>query len=175
MEKGRKKSKDVGLCSIMGKIFIGVIGSSEVNEKIARIAFEVGKEIASRGGILVCGGLGGIMENAARGAKEGGGLTIGILPGDSPHEANPYIDIAIPTGMGEARNIIIIRTVRVVIAISGEYGTLSEIGFALRLGKPVIGLYSWELAKAGKKIPAVIPVRTAGEAVEKAISIARSF
>jgi len=121
--------------------FIGVIGmDGEISEDIRRIAEEVGREIAKRGGILVCGGKGGVMEAVAKGAKQNGGITIGILPGKSRSEANPYIDIAIPTGIGRARNLIVVNSSDVIIAISGGPGTLSEMGLALAEGKPVIAI-----------------------------------
>ncbi|RMF87066.1 MAG: TIGR00725 family protein, partial [Nitrospinota bacterium] len=121
--------------------------------------------IAIRGAILVCGGLGGVMEAAARGAREGGGLTVGILPGCEATEANPYIDIPIVTGMSHARNLLIVRTAEVVIALPGEYGTLSEIALALKIGRPVVGLHTWSLDQA------ILQVSTPQEAVEKAFAL----
>jgi hypothetical protein len=154
--------------------FIGVIGTDgEISEDIRKIAEEVGREIAKRGGILVCGGKGGVMEAAAKGAKQNGGITIGILPGKSRSEANPYIDIAIPTGIGRARNLIVVNSSDVVIAISGGPGTLSEIGLALAEEKPVIAIKtSGGVATllSGKKIrdKTIIEAESPKEAVEKA-------
>lgn len=142
--------------------YIGIIGASEISADIERLAWEVGYEIGKRDGILVCGGLGGVMEAACRGAKQAGGTTIGILPGFDRNEANPNIDFAIPTGLHEARNLLIIRTSDVLIAIAGGLGTLSEIAFALKSEKSVIGLETWNL-----DLP-LIQVKTAQEAVEKA-------
>ncbi|RKZ20667.1 TIGR00725 family protein [bacterium] len=141
---------------------IGVIGGSQVSSEIYRLAYEVGREIGKRGHILVNGGLSGVMEASAKGAKEEGGLVVGILPGHSKESANPWVDIPVVTGMGEARNVIIVRTSDVLIAIDGRYGTLSEIAFALVFGKPVIGLRTWEC-----DFP-IIRVETPGQAVEEA-------
>jgi len=152
---------------------IAVIGASRCSKKIAQIAEDVGRELARRGVTLVCGGLGGVMEAACRGAKMEGGTTIGILPGTSRHEANPYVDIPIVTGMGEARNIIVVRSAQAAIAVSGEYGTLSEIAYALKLGIPVIGLGTWQLAKEGREVRDIVVAETPKEAVEKAIALAR--
>jgi uncharacterized protein (TIGR00725 family) len=108
-------------------------------------AAEVGRLIAERGAVLVCGGRGGAMEAACRGAKEVGGLTVGILPGPDRSEANPFVDVVLPTGLGEARNALVVAAADVVIAIGGGYGTLSEIALALKVGKRVIGLGTWEI------------------------------
>jgi len=152
---------------------IAVIGASRCSKETAQIAEDVGRELAKRGVTLVCGGLGGVMEAACRGAKMEGGTTIGILPGTSRHEANPYVDIPIVTGMGEARNIIVVRSAQAAIAVSGEYGTLSEIAYALKLGIPVIGLGTWQLAKEGREVRDIVVAETPKEAVEKAIALAR--
>ncbi len=141
---------------------IGVIGGSRCSTEIAELAEEVGREIGKRGAVLICGGLGGVMEFASKGAKEVGGLTVGILPGTSKEEANGYIDISIVTGMGHSRNVVIAHSSDSMIAISGEHGTLSEIAIGLKLKKTVIGLRTWE-------IEGVIQAKTAAEAVEKAI------
>lgn len=154
------------------KIIIGVIGSSSTTPEEELLAEEVGKKLAERGIIIMCGGLGGVMNATCRGAKLAGGVTIGILPGTSKKDANPYIDIPIPTGIGEARNLIIIRASSSIIAISGGYGTLSEIAFALKLGIPVIGLKTWELWKISKEPINIIQTETAEDAVNKAIELA---
>jgi uncharacterized protein (TIGR00725 family) len=140
---------------------IGIIGAGSCDEKISRIAEEMGRRVAESGAALVCGGLGGVMEAASKGAKESGGLTIGILPGFNKDEANPYIDIPIVTGLSHARNVIVVRSADVVIAISGGYGTLSEIALALKMGKPVIGIGTWE------GIDGVIRVKSPEEAMKK--------
>jgi len=146
----------------VGKTIIGVIGGRRTKKRLLDVAEEVGRLIAENGFMLVCGGLGGVMEAVSRGAKGAGGITIGILPQDTKEHANPYIDIPIPTGFGIGRNIIIARTADVIIAIDGEYGTLSEIAFALQLGKPVIGIDTWD-------IEGVIRAEDAEDAVRKAI------
>jgi uncharacterized protein (TIGR00725 family) len=122
---------------------IGVIGSRKCDSDTADIAYQVGFEIARQGGILLCGGLGGVMEAASKGASAADGLTIGLLPGMSHEEANPYINIAIPTGLDHARNVLIARASHGLIAVSGGYGTLSEIALALKMGKTVVGLNTW--------------------------------
>ena len=131
---------------------LSVIGGSEASEEEYRMAEEVGRLAARRGYGIVCGGRGGVMEAVCRGAKSVGGLTVGILPGHTPDEANPWVDVAIPTGMGEARNALVVSAGEAVIAIGGEYGTLSEIALALKMGKKVVGLRSWELCKNGGKL-----------------------
>ncbi len=152
-------------------MIIAVIGASRCSKEMARRAQEVGRELAKRGATLVCGGLGGVMEAACRGAKEEGGLTIGILPGLSHHEANPYVDIPIVTGLGEARNVIVVRTAQAVIAVGGEYGTLSEIAYALKMGRPVVGLNTWQLAKDGRPREDIVEVSTPVEAVQRALAL----
>ncbi len=127
------------------KCYIGVIGQSSCDEKLYQMAYEVGKEIARRGAVLVCGGLGGVMEAACRGAKDANGVTVGILPGFSVVDANPFVDIAVATGLGEARNLIIVHTASALVACGGQAGTLSEIAFALRAGKILAGLATWRI------------------------------
>jgi uncharacterized protein (TIGR00725 family) len=105
----------------------------------------VGRELAARGAVVVCGGLGGVMEAACRGAKEAGGLTVGILPGTDRVAANAFVEVAIPTGLGEARNALVVRAADALIAVGGGYGTLSEIALALKAGKRVVGLGSWDI------------------------------
>lgn len=131
--------------------YIAVAGPADASAEVAETAYEVGAALARAGALVVCGGLGGAMQAACRGAKEAGGTTIGILPGSSRDDANPFIDVAVPTGMGEARNALVVRAADAVIAIGGGYGTLSEIALALKMGKPVVGLGSWELARLGTK------------------------
>lgn len=148
------------------KTIIGVIGESEFSDPAHdRLAEEVGRLIASAGYLLVCGGLTGVMESACRGAKAAGGTTIGILPGADRAEANPFVDVPIPTGMGQMRNVAIVLTADALIAVGGGFGTLSEIGHALRCGKPVIGLRTWEASRAGQRAP-ILVVETAQQAVD---------
>ena len=125
--------------------YVGVIGQGECDDELALIAEEVGRRIAEAGAVLVCGGMGGVMAAACRGAKQAGGLTIGILPGTDRAEANEWVDVAIATGVNEARNLAVVRTSDVLIAVGGSYGTLSEIGFALKAGKRVVGLQTWDI------------------------------
>ncbi|MFH0813429.1 MAG: TIGR00725 family protein, partial [Pseudomonadota bacterium] len=125
---------------------IGVIGNSACSDEVINLAEKVGEEVAKRKGILICGGLTGVMEGAARGAKKAGGLTVGILPGNRDSDANPFIDIPIVTGLGYARNIIVVQSSEVVIAIGGKYGTLSEIAYALQFNIPVVGLQTWDIS-----------------------------
>lgn len=132
---------------------IAVIGAGEANAAEQRLAFEAGLEIGRRGHTLVCGGRGGVMREACRGAREAGGRTIGILPGADRSEANEFVDFAIVTGLGEARNTIVVRTADALIAIGGRYGTLSEIAFAFICGKPVAGLRTWQLSAPDGSIP----------------------
>jgi hypothetical protein len=129
---------------------IAVIGAARCTPAQAAAAEEVGRRLAESGATLLCGGLGGVMEAACRGAHAAGGLTVGFLPGLDRSEANLHLDLALPTGLGEARNLLIIRAAQAVIAIGGEYGTLSEIAFALRSRTPVFGLDTWQLARQGQ-------------------------
>ncbi len=135
----------------MKNINIAVVGGHKCSKKIYRIAEEVGGLIAQQGWILICGGRTGVMEAACKGAKKQGGLTVGILPGSNGGDANKYVDVKIPTGLGYARNILVVRATDAVIAISGEYGTLSEIVFAFNEKKPIVGIDTWEI-KGIKKV-----------------------
>jgi uncharacterized protein (TIGR00725 family) len=144
------------------KIRIGVIGGAKPDDKFRKIAFEVGQLIAEKGAILVCGGLSGVMEAAARGAKTAGGVSVGILPGNSPEDANRYIDVPIATGMGYSRNSLLVMNSDVLIAIDGEYGTLSEIAYGCVHEKKIFGIGTWD-------IEGVTPVKTAEQAVDLAI------
>lgn len=154
------------------KPIIAVIGGSRPNKKEKELAFQVGKELALHGAITICGGLGGVMEAACKGARESGGLTIGILPGNSPDAANEYVEIPIVTGLGYARNIAVVKSAGAVIAVGGAYGTLSEISHALQGGIPVIGLTTWQLTRRGRKDKSIIAAADAKDAVDKALSAA---
>ena len=129
--------------SMRQKLIIGVIGAGNATSLALDNAYQVGRLIAERGAVLVCGGLGGVMEAASRGCVEAGGDVLGILPGDSAATANPYVTLPIITAMGHARNIIIAQTANALVAIGGEYGTLSEIAISLKIEKPVVQLDSW--------------------------------
>jgi uncharacterized protein (TIGR00725 family) len=158
----------------MEKKFVAVIGGGQCSKEEAKQAEEVGRELARRGAILVCGGLGGIMEAACRGASQEGGTTIGILPGDKSKAANPYVQIPIVTSLGEARNVIVVKSAQAVIAIGGSYGTLSEISYALKNGVPVIGLNTWSLSRNGRQDKSIIPVQSPTQAVDKALDLVTS-
>jgi uncharacterized protein (TIGR00725 family) len=141
--------------------YIAVIGSGEANEEEARLAEAVGGAIGRAGAVLVCGGLGGVMEAACKGAKAAGGTTLGIVPGSDRNTANEFVDVVVATGIGESRNAIIVATADALIAVGGEYGTLSEIALALRAGKPVVGLATWGLVR-----PAIKPFKDRSGIVE---------
>jgi uncharacterized protein (TIGR00725 family) len=156
-------------------VYVAVCGPDPAAPEVAGQAEEIGRLLAKAGAILVCGGLGGIMEAAARGVQVEGGTSIGILPGSSRSAANPHITFSIPTGMGEMRNALIIRAADVVIAVAGEFGTLSEIALALKTGVPVVGLGTWELSKPGRMVAdPIVRASTAEEAVAHALRLARA-
>jgi len=156
--------------SVDGRAIVAVVGGGECTSDEACLAEAVGRGLGAAGAVLICGGGGGVMAAACRGARAEGGLTIGILPGISPSEANPDVVIPIVTGIGEARNLIIVRTARAVIAVGGEFGTLSEIAFALKLRRPVIGLRTWELSREGRPCEAILRAKTPEEAVRMALA-----
>ncbi len=157
------------------KLMIGVIGGGNTaSEEGLRMAEEVGYLTARADAVLICGGLNGVMQAAAKGAKRGGGLTLGILPTGNKADANPYIDLPVATAMSTARNLVIVRTADALIAINGSYGTLSEMAHAFDLGKTVFALHTWPLAKAGVEPHLLVPVSTPREAVDRALEYARS-
>lgn len=147
---------------------IAVVGSSAPSDVAAAHAVAVGAAVARAGAILVTGGLGGIMEAACRGARDQGGLTLGILPGPSKTDANPYVDCAVPTGLGDFRNYLVVAAADAVIALEGRFGTLSEIAMALTLGKAVIGVGTWE-------IEGIRNARDPEEAVRLALDAAQRY
>ena len=136
---------------------VAVIGGAKCGDDVRKMAYELGKKLAEEGHTLICGGLGGVMEAVCCGANDGGGAAVGILPGEKD-EANSWVSIAVATGMGHARNVVIVKSADAVIALPGEYGTLSEMALALKMGKKVISLHSWA-------IPGVVTAKTAEEAV----------
>ena len=154
-------------------MIIAVIGDSSCSPEEAKLAESVGGLLAQRGATIVCGGLGGVMEAVCRGAKSKGGLTVGILPGKNSNMANPWVDIPVVTGIGEARNVAVVTSAQAVIAIGGGYGTLSEIAYALKSSIPVIGLNTWSLSRNGREDDSIIRAHSATEAVDKAISLAK--
>jgi uncharacterized protein (TIGR00725 family) len=145
---------------------VAVCGESDPQTPLKDLAFELGRGIAGRNAVLVCGGLTGVMEHAARGARAAGGLTVGLLPGDDPNEANEYIDVAIATGLGHARNAILARTADGVVAVGGGLGTLSEIALALRNGRPAIGIKTWHFDRPSRTEPQLPVADNAAEALD---------
>jgi hypothetical protein len=148
------------------RIQIAVIGGGSCSQQVRQLAEEVGSEVARRGAILICGGLGGVMDAAAWGARNAGGLTVGIIPTYDATSASRWLDVVVATGFGHGRNVIVAASGEAVIGLPGEHGTASEIALALTLGRRVIGLGAWE------EHPGVIPARSAHEAVDKAIAAA---
>jgi len=153
--------------------YIGVIGERVCNQRNRQTAEEVGRLIAESGAVLVCGGLGGVMEAASHGAMLAKGVVLGILPGPSREEANPYLTLSVVTGMGEGRNIILVRSCDAIIAIGGSYGTLSEIAFAHKLDIPVVGIDTWSLKKEGQIDRKIIQISDRNEAVSTALELAQ--
>jgi uncharacterized protein (TIGR00725 family) len=154
-------------------IHVGVVGEGQCSRRVARDAERVGRAVARAGAVLLCGGLSGVMEAASRGAAEAGGTVVGLLPGFSRADANRWVTIPIVTGMDQARNVILVRSADVVIALGGMYGTLSEIALALKFGTPVVGLGTWRLAQPqGRRVPLVI-ARSPEDAVTRALRAAR--
>jgi len=149
--------------------YVAVIGPATGTDLERRAAEEVGRLLAEAGAVLVCGGLGGVMEAASRGSERAGGVVVGILPGDDRRDANPHVSVVLPTGMGEARNALIARTADAVIAVGGEYGTLSEIALALKMGKRVVGLDTWSLTRTGLAEDPIRRASTPEEAVALAL------
>jgi uncharacterized protein (TIGR00725 family) len=145
---------------------VAVCGESDPRTSLAELAFELGRGIAERDAVLICGGLTGVMEHAARGARAAGGLTIGLLPGDEPSAANQYVDLAIATGLGDARNAILAGTADGVVALGGGLGTLSEIALALRNRRPVIGIRTWRFDRDGRTEPELPTAANPHEALE---------
>lgn len=145
---------------------VAVVGAGDADEDTRSLAEGVGREIAKAGYWLVCGGRGGVMEAASRGARKTGGMTIGILPGTDRNDANPHIELPIITDMGEGRNLLVVRNADAVIAVGGEWGTLSEIAFARKIGKPVVGLRTWSLQKPDNSpVDDITEVETPEEAI----------
>ena len=153
------------------EVIVAVIGTRQPSPEESKLAEEVGRELAKNGVALICGGLGGVMEDACRGAVAEGGLTIGVIPGEDRKSANPYVQIPIVTDIGYARNVIIVKSAQAVIAVGGGYGTLTEIGYALDGKKPVIGLKTWKLSRNNHMDKSIIRAYNAKEAVNKALKL----
>lgn len=149
--------------------YIAVVGASVADESLYETAREVGRLLGERGAVVLTGGLGGVMEASCRGAKGAGATTVAILPSLDRADANEFVDLAIPTGMGEMRNALIVRAADAVIAVGGEFGTLSEVAFALRTNVPVVGLGTWELSKKGEPVEAFLTVASPLDAVDQAL------
>lgn len=151
---------------------MAVVGAGDEGPE-CEAAEEVGRRLAEGGAVLVCGGLGGVMAAACRGAKAGGGLTVGILPGEDRRAANRWVDVAVATGLGEARNALVVRAADALVAVGGGYGALSEIALALKIGRPVVGLLTWRLTRGGgERDTGIIAVDTPAEAAATALRLA---
>ena len=149
-------------------VYIAVIGGSDVGPETAALAREVGREVAGRGAVLLCGGLGGVMAAAAQGAGDAGGVSLGILPGGDRRRANPFLTYAIATNLGHARNVLIAHSADALIAVDGSYGTISEAAIALKLGKPVIALHvTWDLPGLQRAASPAEAVALAWEAMKR--------
>lgn len=145
---------------------IACVGAASCTPQEAEIAHSLGRLLAQEGFGVICGGRGGVMEAVSQGAHEAGGVVLGLLPGDDAKQGNPFLTFALPTGMGEARNALIVRAAQAVVAIGGGYGTLSEIALALKMGKPVIGIGAWQASSAAGKPLEIERVDSAAQAVE---------
>jgi uncharacterized protein (TIGR00725 family) len=156
-----------------GPMHVAVVGPGTADPELEEVAFEVGRRLGERGAVVVGGGLGGVMAAACRGAGETGGRTVGILPGHDRGAANPHVETAIPTGLGEARNTLVVRAADAIIAVGGGYGTLSEIAFALKTDVPVVGVGTWELTRGdGTRDDGIVVVDDAASAVDTALRLA---
>jgi uncharacterized protein (TIGR00725 family) len=150
--------------------WIAVIGPGRASPEEQAAAEEVGAEVAGAGAVLVCGGLGGVMEAACRGARSRGGMTVGLLRGLDRGEANGWVQVAVPTGLGEARNALVVRAADALVAVGGAWGTLSEIALAMKTGVPVVGLGPWELARGGEAVEGITAMDSPSEAVAQALA-----
>jgi uncharacterized protein (TIGR00725 family) len=150
-------------------VYVGVVGPAGASPEEEATAEAVGRLLGERGAIVVCGGLGGVMAAACRGARGAGGTTVGILPGEDRSAANEWVDVAVPTGLGEARNALVVRAADAMIAIGGEFGTLSEVALALKTGVPVVGIGTWTLDRPGGVTDPILRATDANEAVEIAL------
>ena len=154
------------------KPYVAVCGPGIANAQESAWAEEIGRRLAEAEAIVVCGGISGVMDDVARGASRSGGTVIGLLPGPDRAGASPHLTVSVPTGMGETRNALVVRAADAVIAVTGEWGTLSEIALALKMGRPVVGLATWELAKDGRPVEGIVRAATPEEAVARALELA---
>ncbi|HXW32566.1 MAG TPA: TIGR00725 family protein [Acidimicrobiales bacterium] len=148
---------------------VAVVGAGAAGDEELELAARVGSALAEGGAVVVCGGLGGVMAAAAAGARRSGGTSIGIVPGPDRRQANEFVDVALATGMGEGRNVLVVRNADALVAVGGEFGTLSEVALALQAGIPVVGLGTWELSKGGRPVEAVLVAATPEEAAAMAL------
>jgi uncharacterized protein (TIGR00725 family) len=156
-------------------VYVAVCGPAEATARESEWAEEVGRRIALAGAVLVCGGLGGVMDSAAAGCAAAGGTSVGVLPGDTRAGASRHLTVAVATGMGEARNALVARASDALIAIAGEFGTLSEIALALKMGKPVVGLGTWTLHRERDGGDPIVRASSAEEAVASALRALGTF
>jgi uncharacterized protein (TIGR00725 family) len=155
------------------ELYVAVCGPGIADAQESAWAEEIGRRLGEAGAIVVCGGMTGAMDDVARGAATAGGTVVGILPGPDRTGASSHLTVSVPTGMGETRNALVVRAADAVIAVSGEWGTLSEIALALKMGRPVVGLATWELAKGGSPVEGIVRATTPEEAVARALELAR--
>jgi uncharacterized protein (TIGR00725 family) len=154
---------------LVERLHIAVIGGGHAGADDCDRAARVGRALAEAGAVVVCGGLGGVMAAACRGARDGGGTSVGILPGPDRDEANEYVDVVVTTGMGEGRNMLVVRNADAVVAVGGEFGTLSEVALALQAGVPVIGIETWELSKGGRPARGILEAKNPEDAADMAM------
>lgn len=152
-----------------GARYVAVVGPGEASRDETELAERVGEGLGAARAVVVCGGLGGVMEAACRGARAGGGVTVGLLPGFDRAAANPFVDVAVATGLGEARNALVVRAADALVAVGGGWGTLSEIALALKAGKPVVGLGTWQPVRAGEPVDGIVAAADPDEAVRLAL------
>jgi uncharacterized protein (TIGR00725 family) len=157
---------------VVERLHVAVIGGGQASEDERDQAARVGRALAEAGAVVVSGGLGGVMEAACRGARDAGGTSIGILPGSERDAANPFVDVTVVTGMGEGRNVLVVRNADAVVAVGGGFGTLSELALALQAGISVIGLGTWELAKDGRPHPGILAASSPEVAADMAVRAA---
>lgn len=157
-----------------GVPYIGVAGASQPEPGLVELAEALGKRLAEAGAVVVCGGGGGVMAAVSKGVAAAGGTSIGLLPGDTRGEGNPYLGVALPTGLGEGRNVLLVRASDALVAVGGGFGTLSEIALALRTGVPVVGLRTWSLGLAGRPVDAFPVAADPDEAARLALAAAAS-
>ncbi|HEY0632261.1 MAG TPA: TIGR00725 family protein [Thermoleophilaceae bacterium] len=152
------------------RAYVAVVGAGHATADEEHLAEAVGRGLGEAGAVVVCGGLGGVMEAACRGAKSAGATTLGILPGADRAEANPYVDIAVATGLGELRNGLVVRAADGLVAVGGEFGTLSELALALKAGKPVFALGGWDLSREGQPVEAIVRAASPEDAVARVLA-----